>query len=115
MRMLTFPQFFQFGDECLRTASEVTVVLPELLSVAVERDNGGKPDNLVLLRQLPVLLLQLGTLGFHARKIEFYQHQIITCIFLELLSRQNSSIEINTTPKPVRAGQVDAKHFSTRL
>src|SRR5436309_6524737 len=101
MRMLTFPQFFQFGDECLQTASEVTVVLPELLSVAVERDNGGKADDLVLLRQLVVLLSQLGTLGCRARIIEFYQHQIISCIFLELRSRQNISIEFNTPTTPV--------------
>src|SRR6266446_8022382 len=71
---LTFPQFLQLLDECLRPAREVAVEFPELLSVAVGYDDRGKPDNLVLLRQFPVLLSHLGTLGFGTRKIELYEH-----------------------------------------
>ena len=47
---LTFPQFFQFCDECLRATREVTVEFPKLLSATVEHDDRGKPENLVLLR-----------------------------------------------------------------
>jgi hypothetical protein len=39
----TFPQFLQLRDERRRAIGEVAVKLPELLSIGVEHNDGGKP------------------------------------------------------------------------
>src|SRR6266566_4155273 len=89
--------------------------MPDRLSVAIEHDDRGKPDNLVMLCQFAVLFSNLGTLGLGAREIEFYQHQVVARIILKLRLRQNLFIEFYTPAAPVRTGEIKEKKFVSRL
>src|SRR6266480_5440049 len=97
----TFPQFLQLGDESLRATGEIAVVLPKLLSIAVKHNDGGKPLNLVLLREFQVLLFHLGILRFGAREIEFHQHQIPPSEVFELRLRENLPVEFFAPAAPI--------------
>src|SRR5206468_8813631 len=63
----------------------------------------------------PVLFSHLGTLLLGARKIEFYEDQIVARIIFKLRLRQNLSIEFDTPAAPVRTREVKQKKFVRRL
>src|SRR5262249_13929218 len=112
---LTLRQFLQLRDERLRTTGEITVELPELLSGAVQHDDGGKAKNLVLLGELQVLFLNLYGLGFPARKIELHKHEIVVRVISKLRLRQNFLVEFDAPPAPVRSRKIEEQKFVVRF
>jgi hypothetical protein len=101
-------------DECVRSVGEVAVVLPNLLSVAIEHDDSGKSLNFVLLRKLLILLSQLDALRFGAREVHLHEHKILARVILELRLRENLLVELPAPAAPVRASKIEEQEFVGR-
>src|SRR5262249_24819535 len=114
-RHSALPQFLQLRDERVRAAGEITVVLPQLLSGAVQHDDCRKPEDLVLHRQLPILLLHVETLLLASRKVELYEDQIVASIIFKLGLREDLFIEVDTPTAPVRTCKIEQNKFVIRL
>jgi hypothetical protein len=106
-----FTQLLQFGDERVRPAGEVAVVLPNFLSVAIEHDDGRKSLNFVLPRELLILLSQLDALGFGTREVHLHKHKLLTRVILELRLGPNLLVELPAPAAPVRAGKIEEEEF----
>ena len=111
----TFAQFLQLRDKCCQTVGEVAVVLPKLLSVAIEHDDCGKSFNLVLLRELLILLSHLSVLRFRAWEIDFQEHKILARIIFKLGLRENLLVQFLTPAAPIRAGEIQEQKFVIRF
>jgi len=101
-------------DECVRPIGEVAVVLPNLLSVAIEHDDSGKSLNFVLLCQLLILLSQLDALRFGSREVHLQKHKILTRVILKLRLGPNLLGELPAPPTPVRSGKIEEEEFVGR-
>src|ERR1700737_3790462 len=114
-RRSTLPCLFQLRDQSARAIRKIAGIFPNLSSIAVEHDDGGKPRHLIVRGQSLVLPLHLRRLLLGARKIDCQKDQILARVLLELRLGENVLIQLDAPAAPIGPGEVEQQKLVVGL
>src|SRR6478672_7876361 len=99
-RSSTLPQFFEFGDKCVWSAWGVAQ-FSNLLSVAIQDNDGRKSLDLILLGHLFILVSDQIAELFSTRKVQFDQDEIFDRVVRKFRLREHLPLQLDAPATPI--------------